>query len=84
MYERNGKHASGPCPHRPFTEHGPVYGIALQPTLFGEVAVVRCWGRIGTRGRVKSATYANAEQAADVFAELEHKKLLRGYVATNS
>lgn len=60
------------------------YGIALQPTLFGEVAVVRCWGRIGTRGRVKSATYANAEQAADVFAELERKKLLRGYVTTNS
>jgi len=60
------------------------YGIALQPTLFGEVAVVRCWGRIGTRGRVKSATYANAEQAADVFAKLERKKLLRGYVTTNS
>lgn len=26
------------------------YGIALQPTLFGEVSVVRCWGRIGTKG----------------------------------
>ncbi|MEL6515641.1 MAG: WGR domain-containing protein [Pseudomonadota bacterium] len=21
------------------------YGIAMRPTLFGEVSVVRCWGR---------------------------------------
>lgn len=46
------------------------YGIALQPTLFGEVAVVRCWGRIGTRGRAMAVTYPDKEQAADALADL--------------
>lgn len=58
------------------------YGIALQPTLFGEVAVVRCWGRIGTRGRTMAVTYPNAKKAADAFADLEGKKRRRGYVTT--
>lgn len=57
------------------------YGIALQPTLFGEVAVVRCWGRIGTRGRTLAVTYQTAEQAAEAFAELERQKRSRGYGA---
>ncbi len=56
------------------------YGIALQPTLFGEVAVVRCWGRISTRGRAMTVTYPDTEQAADALAELETKKRRRGYV----
>lgn len=58
------------------------YGIALQPTLFGEVAVVRSWGWIGSRGRSMAATYPNTEQAADAFAALEDKKRRRGYVST--
>ncbi|MEM9844539.1 MAG: WGR domain-containing protein [Pseudomonadota bacterium] len=56
------------------------YGIALQPTLFGEVAVVRCRGRIGTRGRAMAVTYPDTKQAADALAELEAKKRRRGYV----
>ena len=56
------------------------YGIALQPTLFGEVAVVRCWGRIGTRGRAMTVTYPDAGQAAEALAKLETKKRRRGYV----
>ena len=27
------------------------YGIEVQPTLFGEMSVLRSWGRIGTKGR---------------------------------
>ena len=59
------------------------YGIALQPTLFGEVAVVRCWGRIGTRGRAMAVTYPDAEQAANVLSNIEIKKRRRGYVTTS-
>ncbi|MEO1407219.1 MAG: WGR domain-containing protein [Pseudomonadota bacterium] len=59
------------------------YGIALQPTLFGEVAVVRCWGRIGTRGRVMAITYPDAEQAIDAMVKLENTKRRRGYVTTD-
>lgn len=55
------------------------YGIALQPTLFGEVAVVRSWGRIGTRGRAMAVTYQTAEQAAEACSELECQKHRRGY-----
>ncbi len=59
------------------------YGIALQPTLFGEVAVVRCWGRIGTRGRVMGITYPDAEQASAALVKLEKTKRRRGYVTTD-
>lgn len=53
------------------------YGVALKPTLFGEVAVVRCWGRIGTRGRALAVTYRDTEQAADALADPEIKKRRR-------
>lgn len=59
------------------------YGIALQPTLFGELAVVRCWGRIGTRGRWMAITYPDAEQAVDAIVKLENTKCRRGYVTTD-
>ncbi|MCE8001037.1 MAG: WGR domain-containing protein [Rhodobiaceae bacterium] len=60
------------------------YGITLQPTLFGEVAVVRCWGRIGTRGRVMSVTYSDAKRASDACNELERHKRRRGYIPTST
>jgi predicted DNA-binding WGR domain protein len=55
------------------------YCLALQPTLFGEVSVVRAWGRLGTRGRTKIQSYQKGEQAADAFARLEKAKRRRGY-----
>ena len=60
------------------------YGITLQPTLFGEVSVVRCWGRIGTRGRTMSVTYRDTSEAIDACERLEHLKRRRGYVGANS
>lgn len=60
------------------------YGIGLQPTLFGEVSVVRSWGRIGTRGRTMSVTFGDATQAAEACDKLEQQKLRRGYVEVNS
>jgi predicted DNA-binding WGR domain protein len=55
------------------------YGLSLQPTLFGEVSVVRAWGRIGTHGRTMIATHATGEGAAIAFARLEAAKRRRGY-----
>ena len=60
------------------------YGIAIQPTLFGEVSVVRFWGRIGSRGRTMSVTYVDAEGAVDACENLEHQKRKRGYVGADS
>ncbi|WP_299281846.1 WGR domain-containing protein [uncultured Tateyamaria sp.] len=53
-------------------------GIARQPTLFGEVAVVRCWGRIGTGGCSMSSTYPDAAHATEACADLERRKCRRG------
>lgn len=56
------------------------YAIALQPTLFGEVSVVRSWGRIGTRGQVKLVTFPSQYAAECQAATLEQQKRRRGYV----
>ncbi len=56
------------------------YGIELQPTLFGEVSVLRTWGRIGTNGQAMMVTYEDEAQAAEVLQILEKQKRRRGYV----
>lgn len=56
------------------------YGIELQRTLFGEVSVLRSWGRIGTNGRSKMETYENEIQASEALRKLDRKKRCRGYV----
>ncbi|WP_377194328.1 WGR domain-containing protein [Ruegeria meonggei] len=56
------------------------YGIELQPTLFGEVSVLRTWGSIGTNGQAMMVTYDDEAQAADALDKLERQKRRRGYV----
>ncbi|WP_299987098.1 WGR domain-containing protein [uncultured Ruegeria sp.] len=56
------------------------YGIELQPTLFGEVSVLRIWGRIGTNGQAMMVTYDDEAQAADALQKLDRQKRRRGYV----
>lgn len=57
------------------------YGIDIQPTLFGEVSVLRNWGRIGTKGRDMMVTYEDSTQAANALLKLDKQKRRRGYVA---
>ena len=56
------------------------YVLALQPTLFGEVALVREWGRIGSPGRVQVTAYATPEEAEAAFRRVGHQKARRGYM----
>lgn len=56
-----------------------LYAIALQPTLFGEVSVIRSWERIGTRGRMKLETFPSLPAAGHQVAALERQKWRRGY-----
>lgn len=56
------------------------YGIEVQPTLFGEVSVLRNWGRIGTKGRGMMVTYKDEYQAAAALLKLDKQKRRRGYV----
>jgi len=37
------------------------YTMALQPTLFGEWALLKEWGRIGSAGRLVSSWFASEE-----------------------
>ncbi|WP_246665029.1 WGR domain-containing protein [Neorhizobium sp. P12A] len=55
------------------------YALAIQPTLFGEVAVVRCWGRIGKGGGEKSDIFNTEREAAAHFRALALKKSKKGY-----
>ncbi|MBB3594780.1 putative DNA-binding WGR domain protein [Rhizobium sp. BK529] len=55
------------------------YDLSLQPTLFGEIAVMRSWGRIGRAGGEKSEVFSSDQQAISHFLELARRKRKRGY-----
>jgi predicted DNA-binding WGR domain protein len=57
------------------------YGLTLQPTLFGEMSLVRHWGRIGTRGRQKTESFASAGEAISALSKLATQKIRRGYAS---
>lgn len=55
------------------------YMLSLEPTLFGDVAVFRHWGRIGTRGR-QAATFHASLAGAQVMLERQvARRHRRGY-----
>jgi len=56
------------------------YVLSLEPTLFGDCAVVRDWGRLGAPGRRRSEFF---DQSTDACLTLEawlRRKCKRGYV----
>ncbi len=55
------------------------YKLDVQPTLFGEWAVVREWGRIGLGGTVRSTPYGTASEAEAARDRQWRVKELRGY-----
>jgi predicted DNA-binding WGR domain protein len=57
------------------------YVLDIQPTLFGEWALVREWGRIGSAGRLVSGRFASEQEAALAMAEHLKAKLSKGYEA---
>lgn len=55
------------------------YAMSIQPDLFGGAALVRRWGRIGTRGRVQLDLHVDEGAAANALAALLRLRLRRGY-----
>lgn len=55
------------------------YALTVQPTLFGGVAVVRAWGRIGTRGQEMVQLFDNEGEAVSLFLDVLREKRRRGY-----
>ena len=55
------------------------YMLSLEPALFGEVAVLRHWGRIGTRGRQALTLYPTLAEAEMSLARQAALRRKRGY-----
>ena len=56
------------------------YCIDVAATLFGDVSVLRTWGRIGTHGRTSIETCASVEEAERAASQTLRRKLRRGYL----
>lgn len=55
------------------------YRLALWPDLFGQVCLVREWGRIGRPGRLRRDPFPDAALAAQALEQLARTKRRRGY-----
>jgi len=76
------RHDHHPCFLRridPSRNMARFYVLSLQPTLFGEMSLVRSWGRIGTRGREKTELFGTVDEAAMALTTLATRIHKRGY-----
>lgn len=55
------------------------YSAMIQPTLFGGASVMRCWGRIGSSGRLMVETFDDDGDARLAFDKLVGAKRRKGY-----
>tara|TARA_R110002020_G_scaffold116694_1_gene267307 strand:- start:4161 stop:4355 length:195 start_codon:yes stop_codon:yes gene_type:complete len=55
------------------------YAVSLSQTLFGEICVVRSWGRIGSRGREMRHYFTQELDALELLLDVLKKKRKRGY-----
>lgn len=55
------------------------YSLSWQPTLWGGGAVMRTWGRIGTRGRTLETFYDDRTSAQKLIDQLVRRRLQHGY-----
>ncbi|OLP62670.1 WGR domain-containing protein [Xaviernesmea oryzae] len=55
------------------------YALTIEPTLFGDVCLTRCWGRIGTRGQKMTHSFKGEKEAVALFLDLLQAKHKRGY-----
>ena len=55
------------------------YALSIEPTLFGDVAVVRRWGRLGCHGRQIIEICADRAAACRAMERYAKAKRRRGY-----
>lgn len=56
------------------------YVLTIEPTLFGDTASVREWGRLGQRGRRRMDLFSGKVQAVEALEAWLIRKTRRGYV----
>lgn len=59
------------------------YALSIEPTLFGDAALVREWGRIGKPGRRRLDLYPSVARAQTELDRLALSKVTRGYRPQN-
>ena len=60
------------------------YVLTIEPTLFGDTALVREWGRLGGRGRRRLDLFDGHVQAVEALESWLRRKTRRGYVQRHS
>lgn len=55
------------------------YALSIEQTLFGQVCLVRRWGRIGKTGRTVQHSFDDESEAVGLFLDLLRAKRMRGY-----
>ena len=55
------------------------YVLAIEPTLFGEMALAREWGRIGSSGRRRLDLHADKTSVGEALDHWLARKVRRGY-----
>ncbi|MEO3388325.1 WGR domain-containing protein [Mesorhizobium sp. CAU 1741] len=55
------------------------YALSIEPSLFGDLALTRRWGRIGTLGSQIIELHADRATATLAFRRHERRKRQRGY-----
>lgn len=57
------------------------YVLSIESTLFGDVALVREWGRLGTQGRRRLDLFREHVTASEALDAWLSRKVRRGYQA---
>ena len=65
---------------RPEHNERRFYVLAVAADLFGNIVLMRNWGRIGTGGRQREDLHCDFTAAAESLDRLAQKKRRRGYV----
>jgi len=60
------------------------YSLSLQPSLFGDIALVRHWGRLGTTGQQIVELHDGQGAALKALQKLADAKRRRGYRANQT
>lgn len=66
----------------PAADMARFYVLSIEETLFGDTALVREWGRIGTAGRRRLDLFERRAEASEALELWLGRKVRRGYRAS--
>jgi predicted DNA-binding WGR domain protein len=65
---------------RPEQNERRFYALAVSADLFGNIVLLRYWGRIGTEGKQRGDLHPDYSSAASTLERLAGRKRRRGYL----